>query len=124
MRDLLLPLLCCIAWVFPVHAQVGALEVDCKLGGGGGADGYQFVATCPGRAKSPDGRFAVVQRPYRDRQPPIWMIGDARSGRVERARFSRIGTIAACASRAGAFTRGADAPKKPPWPSSISTMPA
>jgi hypothetical protein len=71
MRKLLLPLLCCAFWVSPAHAQVGALEIDCQLVGGRGEDGYQFVATCPGRAKSPDGRLAVVQRAYRDRQPPI-----------------------------------------------------
>lgn len=70
MRTLILCLLNCAFWALPAHAQVGALQTDCKLGGQGKA-GYQFVATCPGRARSPDGRFAVVQRAYRDRQPPI-----------------------------------------------------
>lgn len=68
---LLLLLICCALSALPARAQVGALQTDCKLGGGRDEGGYQFVATCAGRAKSPDGRFAVVQHAYRDRQPPI-----------------------------------------------------
>jgi hypothetical protein len=63
------------------------LETDCEVGGERGEDGYQFVATCPGRAKSPDGRFAVVQRAYRDRQPPI-ELQDSK-GRV----VAKLGTL-------------------------------
>ncbi len=58
--------------VAPVaHAQVGALQTDCGLVGGRGDGAYQFVATCAGRAPSPDARFAVVQKAYEDEQPPI-----------------------------------------------------
>jgi hypothetical protein len=40
----------------------GPLDTDCSHGAGGlGGPGYQFIATCPGRSTSPDGRFAVVQ---------------------------------------------------------------
>lgn len=53
------------------RSQVGALQTDCRLGGAQSDGSYQFVATCAGRSRSPDGRFAVVQRTYRDRQPPI-----------------------------------------------------
>jgi hypothetical protein len=53
------------------HAQVGALQTDCGLGGVQRDGAYQFVATCAGRAASPDGRFAVVQKAYEDEQPPI-----------------------------------------------------
>lgn len=56
--------------------QVGALDTDCGHGGAGDGD-YQFVGTCAGRAVSPDRRFAVVQRAYRDKQPPI-ELQDAR----------------------------------------------
>ncbi|MDF2387534.1 hypothetical protein JMG10_39185 [Nostoc ellipsosporum NOK] len=86
MRALLLFFLFCSAWTVPARAQVGALQTDCKLGGGG-PGGYQFVATCAGRARSPDGHFAVVQRAYQDKQPPI-EVQDAR-GRVV-ARLSSI----------------------------------
>ncbi len=77
MRTLILCVLHCVLWVLPAHAQVGALQTDCELGGQGKAGGYQFVATCPGRARSPDGGFAVVQRAYQDQQPPI-ELRDAR----------------------------------------------
>jgi hypothetical protein len=52
-------------------AQVGALQTDCRLGGRGADGSYQFVATCAGSAQSPDRRFAIVQRAYREIQPPI-----------------------------------------------------
>lgn len=52
-------------------AQVTALQTDCAAGGKRSDGSYQFVSTCAGRAWSPDGRFAVVQRAYDDRQPPI-----------------------------------------------------
>ena len=40
----------------------GALDTACShVGDGLGGPGYQFIATCPGRATSPDGRWAVVQ---------------------------------------------------------------
>jgi hypothetical protein len=55
----------------PAEAQVGALQTDCRLGGPQAPESYQFVVTCAGRSRSPDGRFAVVQRAYRERQPPI-----------------------------------------------------
>ncbi|HYJ83631.1 MAG TPA: hypothetical protein VEW26_12425 [Allosphingosinicella sp.] len=55
----------------PAVAQVGALQTDCGLGGDQGGGIYQFVATCAGRARSPDGRFAIIQRAYSDAQPPI-----------------------------------------------------
>ncbi|MBJ6122307.1 hypothetical protein JAO74_10945 [Sphingomonas sp. BT553] len=52
--------------------QIGALSTDCKASGfDRGHRAYQFVATCAGRAMSPDGRYAIVQRAYRDHQPPI-----------------------------------------------------
>lgn len=62
------------------HAQVGALQTDCGVGGGQRDGAYQFVATCAGRALSPDGRFAVVQKAYEEEQPPI-QLQDAQ-GRV------------------------------------------
>lgn len=41
----------------------GALDADCShVAQGLGGPGYQFILTCPGRAESPDGRFAVVQK--------------------------------------------------------------
>jgi hypothetical protein len=52
-------------------AQVGALQTDCGLGGTTGKGGYQFVATCAGRALSPDRHYSIVQRAYQDDQPPI-----------------------------------------------------
>lgn len=56
----------------PVHAQIGALSTDCRASGFNRTRSiYQFVATCRGRAPSPDGRLAIVQRAYKDRQPPI-----------------------------------------------------
>jgi hypothetical protein len=51
--------------------QVGSLQTDCALGGERDGGSYQFVATCAGRARSPDGRFAIVQRAYREEQPAI-----------------------------------------------------
>ncbi len=58
--------------VAPVaHAQVGALQTDCGLGGGLRDGFYQFVATCAGRAPSPDARLAVVQKAYEEEQPSI-----------------------------------------------------
>lgn len=57
-------------------AQVGALQTDCGLGGGLSDGSYQFVSTCAGRAQSPDGRLAIVQRAYRDAQPPIELRDD------------------------------------------------
>lgn len=58
--------------VAPVaQAQVGALQTDCKLGGMQRDGSYQFIPTCAGRAISPDGRFAIVQKSYDDDQPPI-----------------------------------------------------
>jgi hypothetical protein len=56
--------------------QVGALDTDCGRDGTSNG-GYQFVGTCAGRAVSPDRRFAVVQRAYQDKQPPI-VLQDAR----------------------------------------------
>jgi hypothetical protein len=55
----------------PAAAEVGALQTDCNLGGPDRPGTYQFVATCAGRALSPDGHFAIVQRAYTSRQPPI-----------------------------------------------------
>lgn len=52
-------------------AQVGAFQTDCKLGGPQPDHSYQFVNTCAGRAVSPDGRFAVVQKAYDDDPQPI-----------------------------------------------------
>lgn len=63
-----------LAWLAAApqaRAQVGALQIDCDLGGKGAGGGYQFVATCAGRAVSPDQRLAIVQRAYDDAQPPI-----------------------------------------------------
>lgn len=41
----------------------GALDTDCShVADGLGGSGYQFIATCPGRAVAPDARWAVVQR--------------------------------------------------------------
>jgi len=74
----LLPLL--IGWSGSAFAQVGALQTDCKLGGPIGKTGFQFVATCPGRATSPNKRFAIVQHAYTEVQLPI-ELQDAR-GRV------------------------------------------
>lgn len=51
-------------------AQIGALQTNCGLGGSEGRS-YQFVATCAGRATSPDGNFSIVQRAYQERQPAI-----------------------------------------------------
>lgn len=62
-------------------AQVGSLQTDCSLGGRQSDGSYQFVATCAGRSRSPDGRFAVVQRAYRETQPPI-ELQDSRGGRL------------------------------------------
>ncbi len=57
--------------------QIGALSIDCKASGfTRDRSAYQFVATCPGRATSPDRRLVVVQRAYDDRQPPI-VVQDA-----------------------------------------------
>lgn len=40
----------------------GALEVDCShVADGLGGPGYQFIATCPGRAVAPNGQWAVEQ---------------------------------------------------------------
>ncbi|MDP1027871.1 hypothetical protein Q5H91_11650 [Sphingomonas sp. KR1UV-12] len=59
-------------------AQVGALSTDCKAVGFDEAHRtYQMVATCAGKAISPNGRYAIVQRAYRDRQPPI-LLQDTR----------------------------------------------
>jgi hypothetical protein len=69
----------------PADAQVGALQTDCGLGGEQGDGTYQFVATCAGRSRSPDGRFTIVQRSYRDRQPPI-ELRDARGRTLARLR--------------------------------------
>jgi hypothetical protein len=64
-----------ILWTFLApafaQAQIGALQTECALGGTESDGSYQFVATCAGRAPSPDGRFAVVQRAYQEEQPPI-----------------------------------------------------
>lgn len=68
------PLILLLALAFHAsdgNAQVGALQTDCRLGGVQRDGSYQFVATCAGRSRSPDGRFAVVQRAYRDTQPTI-----------------------------------------------------
>lgn len=69
----------------PAGSQVGALQTDCRLGGAQDDGGYQFVATCVGRARSPDGRFVIVQRAYRERQPPI-ELQDARGRTLARLR--------------------------------------
>jgi len=55
----------------PAASRVGALQTDCRLGGSLGKVGYQFVATCDGRASSPNKRYSIVQRVYQDKQPPI-----------------------------------------------------
>lgn len=78
MRSALLLFLLSIAG--SASAQVGALQTDCRLGGPIGNRGYQFVATCAGRAPSPDKRFAIVQHAYTTTQGPI-ELQDAR-GRV------------------------------------------
>lgn len=53
-------------------AQVGALTTDCTAGGyNRRTKWHQFVATCAGRAQSPNSRFAIVQHAYREKQPPI-----------------------------------------------------
>lgn len=68
--------------------QIGALSTDCKASGFSRDHRvYQIVATCPGRATSPDGRLAIVQRAYRDRQPPI-ELQDAK-GRT----LARLGSV-------------------------------
>lgn len=86
MRFAIWPLLLLLVFTAaPAHAQLGALQTDCNLGGGHGGDGYQFVATCAGRARSPDGRFAIVQRAYREKQPPV-EVQDARGRVVGRLR--------------------------------------
>lgn len=68
------------AVVSATHAEVGALQTDCKLGGKQDDGSYQFVATCPGRSVSPDGKFVVVQKAYDDDQPPI-ELQNAHTGR-------------------------------------------
>ncbi|HEX8667925.1 MAG TPA: hypothetical protein VF727_06090 [Allosphingosinicella sp.] len=46
----------------------GALDDDCShVADGLGGPGYQFIDTCPGTSRSPDGRFAVVQKGTGDR---------------------------------------------------------
>lgn len=45
----------------PPEVPGGARETDCRHVGDRGV-GYQFIATCPGRATSPGGRWAVVQQ--------------------------------------------------------------
>lgn len=67
------------------NSQVGALQADCRLGGAKSDGSYQFVATCAGRSRSPGGRFAIVQRAYRERQPPI-ELQDARGRTLARLR--------------------------------------
>lgn len=64
-------LLFCLLSVPAARSQVTALQTACGLGGGQSPASYQFVATCSGRALSPDGKFAIVQRAYIDKQPPI-----------------------------------------------------
>lgn len=71
----------------PAAAQVGALQTDCKLGGPQDRRSYQFVATCAGRAPSPDRRFSIVQRAYTADQPPIEL--QDRHGRT----ITRIGQL-------------------------------
>ena len=44
----------------PPAIRGGALDTDCSHVGERGT-GYQFIVTCPGEAKSPDSRLAVVQ---------------------------------------------------------------
>jgi hypothetical protein len=70
-RQILILLGLLVTFAHPVQAQVGALQTDCRLGGVEQNGSYQFVATCPGRALSPDGRLAVVQKAYRENQPTI-----------------------------------------------------
>ncbi len=60
-----------IAAASAARAQVGALQTDCRLGGVQRDGSYQFVVTCAGRSRSPDGQFAIVQRAYRESQPSI-----------------------------------------------------
>lgn len=71
MRYFLLPIAALAFPLSPVNAGPGALETDCHAGGTQQDGSYQFVATCAGKSRSPDGRFVIVQRPYVDRQPPI-----------------------------------------------------
>ena len=54
-----------------LDAQIGAFETNCKFGGRNSSESYQFIATCAGRASSPNRMFAVVQRTYSEQQPPI-----------------------------------------------------
>lgn len=60
-----------LALMVAAEAGPGALQTDCELGGKAPDGSVQFVVTCAGRAVSPDGKFAVVQRTYQDVQPPI-----------------------------------------------------
>lgn len=70
----------------PMRAQIGALSTNCRASGfDRNKIIYQFVATCRGRAPSPDGRLAIVQRAYRDRQPPI-TLQDAHGRTLARLR--------------------------------------
>jgi hypothetical protein len=71
MRRSVVLLLTLLAGASRTNAQVGALQTDCDLGGVQSDGSYQFVATCAGRSRSPDGRFAIVQKAYRENQPPI-----------------------------------------------------
>lgn len=54
-----------------LDAQIGAFETNCKFGGRNSSESYQFIATCAGRASSPNRMFAIVQRAYSEHQPPI-----------------------------------------------------
>ena len=81
----LLVLLPALAPAAAARAQVGALQTDCRLGGERRDGSTQFVVTCAGRSRSPDGRFAIVQRAYRFRQPPV-ELQDGRGRTLARLR--------------------------------------
>lgn len=71
MKSFLLLLLFCFLAGTVSKAEVGALQTDCRLGEKQSDGSYQFVPTCAGRASSPDGKFAIVQRAYEEKQPTI-----------------------------------------------------
>ncbi|MDF7775048.1 hypothetical protein P1X14_07310 [Sphingomonas sp. AOB5] len=84
MRLLLLLAFVLLLPVPAAQAQViGAFQTDCRLGGEQTEGSYQFVVECPGKAWSPDRRFAVVQRPYRQKQPVV-ELQDARGRTLTR----------------------------------------
>lgn len=61
--------------------QIGAFETNCRLVGPTLKGGYQFISTCQGRTQSPDKRYAIVQRAYKDDQPTI-ELQDSRDRKI------------------------------------------